>query len=113
MALTLDYVRSTVGGEVNHDSLLINTSLMLAQHFSYPYVFLNFQCWWTMDIEDVFLSKSYNHVNVLAVFTLNNKAKRFAKQLASEVYQKKVNSESQICYDKNFLAIISYKIVDP
>ena len=46
-------------------------------------------------------------------YFLKNKAKRFAKQLASEVYQNKTHSESQICYDKDLLAIISYKIVGP
>ena len=40
-----------------------------------------------------------------------NKAKRFAKQLASKVYQNKAHFKSQICYDKNLLAIISHKIV--
>ena len=38
---------------------------------------------------------------------------RFAKQLASEVYQNKAHFKSQICYDKDLLAIISHNIVNP
>ena len=42
-----------------------------------------------------------------------NKAKKFAKQLASEVYQNKAHFNSQVCYDKVKLAIVFHKIVMP
>ena len=40
-----------------------------------------------------------------------NKAKRFAKQLASEVYQNKAHFNSQVCYDKAILVLFSTKLL--
>ena len=41
----------------------------------------------------------------------NNKAKKFAKQLASEVYQNTARFNSQVSYDKAVLAIFSTKFL--